>query len=187
MTTGGRGRSAPEMTPLDGARMIIALLTTDGPSQCVERVKRFSAIPFSPEFKKNYRGYETITPQRFAELFRGQTLEEVLAHIISLPGTMGLEAASGRFLNEGFHLRIYDFDVLAELFRWEMHGQEIVGELVVPFKGKVMCNTDSGFKHIDGFEPILGGIRTKRSCVSGQIFQLGVALACDEQKVQKHD
>ena len=40
LTTGARGRHAPEMTPMDAARVTIAILTSDGPVHCVERVRR---------------------------------------------------------------------------------------------------------------------------------------------------
>ena len=184
MTTGGRGRSAPEMTPLDGARMIIALLTTCGPSQCVDRVKRFGKIPFSPSFRKVYRGYETMPHERFEELFEGETLEEVLAYLISLPAKQGINVASRYFFGNGFHLRINDFDVLAELFQDKREDGEIVGELVVPFKGKIMMQGSDGFAHVAEHEPILGGIRTERLCIAMQIFELGCALARDREELR---
>ena len=180
LTTGARGRNAPDMSPLDAARMTIALLTTTSPSQCVERVKRFGAIPFSPTFKKTYRDYETISRERFEELFEGDTLEDVLAYLFSIPQRLDVEEACKYFDDNVFHLRISDFDVLAELFQWKMEDSEIVGELVVPFKGKTMVRTDKGFKPIKGWEVIKGGIRTERSCSSTAIFTRGHFLTLDE-------
>lgn len=46
LTTGRGGRGAPEMTPLDAARVTIALLATDKPARAVERLERFRNLPF---------------------------------------------------------------------------------------------------------------------------------------------
>lgn len=44
LTTGARGVNAPHMLPLDAARVILALLATDRPSQAVDAVKRYGAM-----------------------------------------------------------------------------------------------------------------------------------------------
>lgn len=44
LTTGARGVNAPHMLPLDAARVILALLATDRPSQAVAMVKRYGAM-----------------------------------------------------------------------------------------------------------------------------------------------
>lgn len=177
LTTGARGRNAPEMTPMDAARLTLAIVTTDGPSQCVERVKRFGQIKYSPNFKKLYRGYETIQPDQFAGLFEGETLEEVLAYMFGLPATVGIEESCKWFNENVFHLRVFDFNVLAELYQWKMDGKEIVGELVVPFKGEVMVRTDDGFRHVKEFTRIKGGVRTERSISGMSFLSIGVVLA----------
>lgn len=182
LTTGARGRNAPEMTPMDAARVTIAILTSDGPVHCVERVRRFGQIKYSPNFKKVYRGYETIQPDHFASLFKGETLEEVLAYMFGLPATVGIEESCKWFDQNVFHLRVYDFDVLAELFQWKMEGKEIVGELVVPFKGEVMVRTDDGFRHVEGFTPIKGGVRTQRSISGMSFLSIGLGLMQDDQE-----
>ncbi|KPP85789.1 MAG: hypothetical protein HLUCCO07_01700 [Rhodobacteraceae bacterium HLUCCO07] len=182
ITTGARGRNAPEMTPLDAARLTLAILTTESPSQCVERVKRFGKIKYSPNFKKAYRGYETIQPDHFASLFKGETLEEVLAYMFGLPATVGIEESCRWFENNVFHLRVSDFDVLAELFQWKMEGPEIVGELMVPFKGEEMVHTDGGFQHVESFTPIKGGVRTERSISGISFLEIGLGLLPDEEK-----
>lgn len=181
LTTGARGRNAPEMTPMDAARVTIAILTSDGPVHCVERVRRFGQIKYSPNFKKSYRGYETIQPDHFASLFKGETLEEVLAYMFGLPATVGIEESCKWFDQNVFHLRVYDFDVLAELYQWKMDGKEIVGELVVPFKGEVMVRTDDGFRHVEGFTPIKGGVRTERSISGMSFLSIGLGLMHDDQ------
>lgn len=48
ITSGSGGVNAPQMTPLDAARMTIALLATDRPARAVERVKRFGGLTFNP-------------------------------------------------------------------------------------------------------------------------------------------
>lgn len=181
LTTGARGRNAPEMTPMDAARVTIAILTSDGPSQCVERVKRFGQIKYSPGFKKTIRGYETMQPDQFSELFKGETLEEVLAYIFSLPSTLGIEESCKWFDQNVFHLRVFDFDVLAELYQRKMEGKEIVGELVVPFKGEVMLRTDDGFRHVEGFTQIKGGVRTERSISGMSFLSIGIGLMHDDR------
>lgn len=180
LTTGARGRNAPEMTPMDAARVTIAILTCDGPVHCVERVRRFGQIKYSPNYKKIYRGYETIQPDHFTSLFKGETLEDVLAYMFSLPGTVGLEESCRWFSQNVFNLRVSDFEVLAELFQWKMEGKEIVGELVVPFKGEVMVRTDSSFRHVDGFTPIKGGVRTERSISGASFLSIGQMLSQDD-------
>ena len=181
LTTGARGRNAPEMTPMDAARLTIAILTSDGPVHCVERVRRFGQVKYSPNFKRNYRGYETIQPDHFARLFKGETFEEVLAFLFSMPATIGFEESFKWFDENIFHLRVFDFEVLAELFEWKMEGKEIVGELVVPFKGAVMVRTEDGLRHVEGFTRIKGGVRNQRSINGLSFLTIGLALIQDEQ------
>lgn len=180
LTSGKGGRAAPEMSPLDAARITIAVLTTESPSQCVERVKRFGEIEYSPNFRRKVRGYETIKPEQFSKLFEGLTLEEVLAHIFALPSKLGIDGACAWHSENIFHLRISDFEVLAELFQWSMDDGEVVGELVAPFKGKTMVPTSQGFKHVEEYSPIKGGIRTQRSIIGSQFLSIGLALALDD-------
>lgn len=48
LTSGGRGRSAPHMRPLDAARLLIALMATDRPSEAVASVTRWRAMTLRP-------------------------------------------------------------------------------------------------------------------------------------------
>lgn len=185
LTTGARGRHAPEMTPLDAARMTLAILTTESPSQCVERVRRFGQIKYSPTYKKRIRGYETIQPDQFDTLFKGETLEEVLAYIFSLPAVIGVAESAKWYGDNPFHLRVSDFDVLAELFKWNAENGEIIGEAVVPFKGEVMIQTAEGFRHTDAFAAIKGGVRTQRSTAAATFTQIGFGLLHDEQYLEE--
>lgn len=182
LTTGARGRHAPEMTPMDAARVTIAILTSDGPVHCVERVRLFGQIKYSPNFKRIYRWHETIQPDHFTSLFEGETLEEVLAYMFGLPATLGIEKACEWFAQNVFDLRIFDFDVLAELVQWKMEGEEVVGELAVPFKGDVMLRTADGFRHVEGFTPIKGGVRTERSTSGRSFLSIGLGLLSDDQE-----
>lgn len=176
LTTGARGVNAPHMTPLDAARMTLAVLTTDSPSECVERVRRFGSVKYSPDFRKSFRGYETIQPEKFHQIFGGTTLEEVLAYVFSLPASLGMEKACEWHELNVFHLRISDFEVLAELYRWKMDGHEIVGEEVVPFKGQVWERHGEGVRPVEGFTVIKGGIRTERSIVAIDFLAIGIGL-----------
>jgi hypothetical protein len=85
-----------------------------------------------------------------------------------------------------FHLRVFDFEVLAELFQWKMEGQEITGELVVPFKGKVRVRTAGSFGPVEGFEFIKGGVRTQRSIVGSSFLSIGLGLLADDQDYQDY-
>lgn len=179
LSTGARGVNAPEMTPLDAARFLLAVLTTPSPAQCVERVQRFGQIKYSPNFRKRYQGYQTIQQEEFGTLFQGETLEEVLASLFDMPRRIGLEAACVWQERNIFHLRVHDFEVLAELFSWVMAEDRntIIGERVVPFKGEVMVKTEAGgFRHVEGFTPITGGVRTERSVSGLHFISVGVCL-----------
>ncbi len=180
LTTGAGGRNAPEMTPMDAARLTIALLATNSPSQCVERVQRFGKIKYSPKFTSIFRGTEIIQPEQFSQLFKGETLEEVLAYIFSLPGLMGIERSAEWFHENIFHLRVSDFNVLAELFAWKREGGKVVGERVVPFKGATMVQTKDGFLPVAGFTVIKGGIRTERSISGNGFLEIGYALSISD-------
>lgn len=176
LTTGARGRNAPDMTPLDAARLTLAMLTTDSPAESVERVKRFGKIKYSPGYRRPVPGYETIQPERFASLFQGETLEDVLAFMFSLPAVMGFNECCTWFNKNVFHLRVLDFSVLAELYQHKFEGSEVVGELVVPFKGQVMVESEGTFEHVQGFSPIKGGIQTTRVIGGTSFLSIGIGL-----------
>jgi len=44
MTTGARGRNAPDMTPMDAARITISLLASEKPTEAVEMCQRFRQL-----------------------------------------------------------------------------------------------------------------------------------------------
>lgn len=177
LSTGARGVNAPEMTPLDAARLLLALLTADSAANCVERVRRFGQIKYSPDFGKGRVGQETIQPDEFNSIFQGETLEDVLANILALPSSVGEEAAFEWFSKNKFHLRVNDFFVLAELFSWEMQDGKKVCERIVPFKGAVMVpGEDGGLEHVKEFSRIPGVIRTERSISGSYFLHIGFGL-----------
>lgn len=77
LTTGARGVNAPDMTPLDAARLTIALLATDRPAGAVERARRFGAMQI-------YRVDPYTSGEDLGDLLgdREITLEQSLAEII---------------------------------------------------------------------------------------------------------
>lgn len=186
LSTAPRGAPAPDMTTLDASRVTLALLTTSSPAQCVERVKRFGQIKYSPNFRKRYQGYQTIQPEEFATLFQGETLEEVLASLFGLPQRIGIEPACVWFQENVFHLRVHDFDVLAELFSWVMAEDRntIIGERVVPFKGKIYADHVEGQfpRPVEGWTPIKGGVRTTREIAAIQFSAIGFGLMHDPKE-----
>jgi len=174
LTMGEKGWKAPDMTPLDAARMTIALLASDGPRHCVERVKLFGAARFTPSFRRKVRGYETMSADQFRARIEGETLEDALAYLLSEPSRVGLEQSAASFAHGApFELRVSVFDVLAELSWPNREGDETTGELVAPFKGSASLGelSDAGIK---------GGIRTVRSISGLQFFGVGIALAADD-------
>ncbi len=103
----------------------------------------------------------------FGASFSGDTLEDVLAHMIALPATIGISASSEWFMDNVFHLRISEFEVLAEIFRDHWQGGKIVGETVIPFKGDPLAT---------GQGVIKGGIRTERLIVAPAFHSIGLGL-----------
>lgn len=75
MTSGGRGRYAPHMRPIDAARVLIALMATDRPSEAVESVTRWRAMQLRPDLS------EGALPEYLA----GEpTLEQALVRILAV-------------------------------------------------------------------------------------------------------
>lgn len=180
LTTGARGVNAPHMTTLDAARLVIALLATDKPSECVERVKRFGPISYSPSFKRGYQWCETIPAAEFREFFKAETLEGVLAELFDLPLRLGINEACRWYQDNVFGLRINDFSVLAELVVWRMQESRVTGERIIPFKGAVMVKGEDGqFRHVKEFTPIKGGIRTERSVAPATLSAIGIGFWSD--------
>ncbi|AZB56041.1 hypothetical protein EBL89_12155 [Cereibacter sphaeroides] len=74
LTTGARGVNAPDMTPLDAARITIALLATDMPSRCVEAVRRFAKLTYQPD--RSSGSHPSVLG-----VVEGVSLEQVLTNI----------------------------------------------------------------------------------------------------------
>lgn len=47
LTTGARGRNAPDMKPMDAARITVALLATEKPAEAVEACNRFGRLIYN--------------------------------------------------------------------------------------------------------------------------------------------
>lgn len=86
LTTGARGVNAPHMTPLDAARVTVALLATDSPGRAVEMVRRFGGLPFMPERSKGPH-------PKALRLEPGTTLEQAIERIF----LYDFETAQGLF------------------------------------------------------------------------------------------
>lgn len=175
LTTGARGVNAPDMTYLDAARMTIALMATDSPAQCVDRVKQFGPLKHDPKARRSYRGYESIQADEFKELFQGETLEGVLAFILSRPVELGIEDYSKWNQENIFHLRVIPFGVMAEIFSDIWEDNEVIGTRVATFKGDPF---DSAFPKIKG------GIRTERLAASAVLDRLAIGMWAADQNVE---
>lgn len=75
LTTGARGVNAPHMLPLDAARVILALLATDRPSQAVASVKRYGAMRAKADEASGYLAHL---------LADNPTLEQVMVRVIAV-------------------------------------------------------------------------------------------------------
>ncbi|MBU3028953.1 hypothetical protein [Paracoccus marinaquae] len=73
LTTGARGVNAPNMIPLDAARMTIALLSTDSPAKMVEAVERYRDMKL-----RTVEGDGNLPAYLFGD---GPTLEQVLVRM----------------------------------------------------------------------------------------------------------
>ncbi|WP_417429544.1 hypothetical protein [Kiloniella sp.] len=165
LTSGRGGRAAPDMTPLDAARMTIALLTCSGPSQAVERVKQFGPIPFLP----NLSDFEHITQAQFDERYEGETLEEVLAFIFDRANDIGPDCKDW-FIHNAFSLEMSDFSLSAEL-------QIKLGEQRdIKFKTAVFMG-DIKFP----LPPPSSVIHTSRAISLDTLYQLSLDLAGGEE------
>ena len=111
----------------------------------------------------------TVLPEKAqgkATLLKGE-LEEVLAFMFGRVAALGVDGAADWFYKNVFHLRINDFNVLAELVSWKTEGGKPVGEVVVPFRGDPMDPHQN---------KITGNIRTTREATSLKFFEVGVQL-----------
>ena len=76
LTTGARGVNAPNMTPQDAARLTIAILSTDKPSQAVDRLRRFGPMVYSATRSK-------LPETTLLSIQEGYTFEQTLTTLFS--------------------------------------------------------------------------------------------------------
>lgn len=74
-TTGSRGTNAPDITSLDAARVIIAVLASPSPSKAVEDVRFFGSL--QPDIRQDYTDFTSELG-----LNKDKTLEETLVDYI---------------------------------------------------------------------------------------------------------
>ncbi|TIX16224.1 MAG: hypothetical protein E5V46_03345 [Mesorhizobium sp.] len=79
LTSGARGVNAPDLTPLDAARMLIAILVTDKPSLAAAAVTEFGQLPWADNGTS-----ETPTTEGavFSGLTAAMSFEATLAGVI---------------------------------------------------------------------------------------------------------
>ncbi len=120
LTKGARGNNAPDMTPMDAARITIALLATDKPAHTVETVRKFSELSVNanfypaegPEFG-NDKKCNAVLEDILKEYFEFQSdrminFEAIEINRAEMQATMIFE--SGRVMFDGSleqHLSIY--------------------------------------------------------------------------------
>lgn len=127
LTSGARGANAPHRRPLDAARMTIALLATDKPSQAVAAVSRFAAMTLR---RDECRGE---LPQI---LFHGApSLEQALVRLFgNNPGCGVFNGAPYFEIHESNKKR--SFRLAAVIFRSEPHP----GQPKWPSRTGVSCS-----------------------------------------------
>jgi len=76
ISSGGRGPSAANMTPLDAARITISVLATEKPANAVARLERFRKLPYRGDFSEG-----VIPPE--LEVDETSTLEQVIEQVFS--------------------------------------------------------------------------------------------------------
>jgi hypothetical protein len=108
LTTGARGVNAPDMTPLDAARVTIALLTCSRPGQAVERVKQFGKMPCRSDCTPSANGFAIISEKGLKKRFEGETLENVLTFFFDRENAIGLVAAVKWYVSNDFSLEVSD-------------------------------------------------------------------------------
>lgn len=91
LTSGARGVNAPDMTPLDAARITIALLATDKPGRCVEMLKRFALLPY-------IAGLSSGAHPDVWGISEGASLERVLTNLFSADLEAGDPFGTGPYL-----------------------------------------------------------------------------------------
>ncbi|WP_296221349.1 hypothetical protein [uncultured Sphingomonas sp.] len=180
ITTGARGVNAPDMTPLDAARMVIALLACDTPKQGVERVPRFGQLR-PKTFGDSCAWRESFTPDEFASLFPGaETLEEVLVFIFSRYLDQDSEDASRWFGENVFSLTIRPGDLWAELVQWVYddpgEAGKIIRERVISFRGD---RFDPEYPHIPR------GLLVERTAAPINLSAVALHLWADTQSVEE--
>lgn len=162
LTTGARGVNAPHMTPLDAARMTIALLATDSPSRAVERVQRFGAMVYQPaESTATAADHPCLAGD-------GVTLEAALARLLTFGP--GADDADG-MLRGSPYVEVLENAKKATI---QFHG----------FEGPVAVFRDAArtddVKAQDRGE--LFGIRKARGLASAELLEVAVGLWADMAK-----
>jgi hypothetical protein len=79
----GRGRGAAHATPLDGARLLIALLATTSPSQAADCVTDFGALVQKESYNAHVVAGSAFTLSAAYGLPSRHTFEEALAAVIA--------------------------------------------------------------------------------------------------------
>lgn len=178
ISTGARGVNAPEMTPLDAARLLIALLSSSSATHCVERVRRFGCIEHHPlSMRNSHLWREDIAPKDIREDLDGKNLENIIATLIALPSKIGFSEATSWFLQNSFKLQITDFEIKAEFIFWVLSETRLQKEKVLRLIGRMWDVTGDVLKPPEGFEAIKGGIRSTRAVHGTTILSIGHSLA----------
>lgn len=178
ITTGARGVNAPDMTPLDAARMVIALLACDIPKQAVDRVQQFGRMRHKPTMGYSAAWREVVPADESASLFPGaETLEDVLSFIFNRYLDQGGEDASRWFGENVFSLTIRPGDLWAELVQW-VHDDagKIIRERVISFRGD---RFDPEYPHIPR------GLLVERTASPANLSAVALHLWADTQSVEE--
>jgi len=96
-TKGGRGRSAPQVTPLDAARLLVATLASFRTKDSVTTVKQFERAIFEPPDRPRYFLLAGIEMREDADPDAAKRIDSA---ILNLPPTHNLVDALGAIIRD---------------------------------------------------------------------------------------
>lgn len=156
LTSGGRGRHAPHMQPIDAARMTIALLATDKPARAVDRLERFRNLTFQPTESKG------PFPSALG-IEEGTTLEQVLTNLFAA------DLETDELFERAPYVEIHENARRATI---EFSGE--TGKCGAVFRDTRRTDAQKAYDRGELF-----GIRQSRGLASAELMELYVPFYCE--------
>ena len=185
--SGARGVNAPEMTPIDAAALLTAILVTDRPNFAVDAVKDFSGIPLLAIHQATDDDVERYDLFDFFEIEEGMTLRAVLGQIIH--GYSDLDVL--KRLEHGFEIDLgngakqrFPLSVRIECVAREGYVEILFGGWAYIYQ-PCSENESVNFANMEYFRDVYGrGLRTTRELTIPDLLLIGTFFRSDEDKVE---